>query len=209
MSKGRRKHSPAFKARVALEVVKWEYTVDQLAGQYQVPSQPDSGLEESPDRGSRQRVQQRARAEGQQRHRPGRPAVPGNRTAEGGAGFLVGEVWPMSLAKRRGMVDREHLALASRHAVDGPRRRTPPLADDWPVAPTVLRMQAAIRRTADLHPQSHSFAPFGDPPVCTRSNRCRRGTAVPDWTGRPAPAVSPRSTHCRRGPVLSRARCRQ
>ena len=40
----------------------------------------------------------------------------------------------MSLAKRRGMVDREHLALASRHAVDGPRRRTPPLADDWPVA---------------------------------------------------------------------------
>ena len=31
MSKGRRKHSPAFKAKVALEVVKGEKTVAQLA----------------------------------------------------------------------------------------------------------------------------------------------------------------------------------
>ena len=31
MSKGRRKHSPAFKAKVALEVVKGEETVAQLA----------------------------------------------------------------------------------------------------------------------------------------------------------------------------------
>ena len=65
MSKGRRKHSPAFKARVALEAVKGEETVAQLAARYQGPSQPDSGLEESPDRGSRRGVQQRARAEGQ------------------------------------------------------------------------------------------------------------------------------------------------
>ena len=36
MSKGRRKHSPAFKAKVALEVVKGEETVAQLAGMYQV-----------------------------------------------------------------------------------------------------------------------------------------------------------------------------
>ena len=40
MSEGRRKHSPAFKAKVALEVVKGEETVAQLAGRYQVhPSQ--------------------------------------------------------------------------------------------------------------------------------------------------------------------------
>ena len=40
MSQGRRKHSPAFKANVALEAVKGEETVDQLAGWYQVhPSQ--------------------------------------------------------------------------------------------------------------------------------------------------------------------------
>ena len=40
MSQGRRKHSPAFKAKVALEAVKGEETVAQLAGRYQVhPSQ--------------------------------------------------------------------------------------------------------------------------------------------------------------------------
>ena len=36
MSIGRRKHSPAFKARVALGAVKDEETVAQLAGRYQV-----------------------------------------------------------------------------------------------------------------------------------------------------------------------------
>ena len=40
MSKGRRKNSPAFKAKVALEAVKGEETVAQLAERYQVhPSQ--------------------------------------------------------------------------------------------------------------------------------------------------------------------------
>ena len=40
MSIGRRKHSPAFKAKVALEAVKGEETVAQLAGRHQVhPSQ--------------------------------------------------------------------------------------------------------------------------------------------------------------------------
>ena len=61
MSKQRRKHNPAFKAKVALEAVKGEETVAQLAARYQ----PDSGLGKSPDLGSRRCVQQRARAEGQ------------------------------------------------------------------------------------------------------------------------------------------------
>ena len=40
MSQGRRKHSTAFKAKVALEAVKGEETVAQLAARYQVhPSQ--------------------------------------------------------------------------------------------------------------------------------------------------------------------------
>ena len=36
MLKGRRKHSPAFKAKVALDAVKWEGTVAQLAARYEV-----------------------------------------------------------------------------------------------------------------------------------------------------------------------------
>ena len=36
MSKGRRKHSPAFKAKVALEAVKGDETVVQLAARYEV-----------------------------------------------------------------------------------------------------------------------------------------------------------------------------
>ena len=40
MSIGQRKHSPAFKAKVALEAVKSEETVAQLAARYQIhPSQ--------------------------------------------------------------------------------------------------------------------------------------------------------------------------
>ena len=36
MSQGRRKHSPAFKAMVALEVLKGQGTVAQLAARYEV-----------------------------------------------------------------------------------------------------------------------------------------------------------------------------
>ena len=36
MSQGRRKHSPAFKAKVGLEAVKGEETVPQLAARYKV-----------------------------------------------------------------------------------------------------------------------------------------------------------------------------
>ena len=40
MSQGRRKHSPAFKAKMALEAVRGEETVAQLAARYEVhPSQ--------------------------------------------------------------------------------------------------------------------------------------------------------------------------
>ena len=40
MSQGRRKHSPAFKSKVALEAVRGEETVAQLAARYEVhPSQ--------------------------------------------------------------------------------------------------------------------------------------------------------------------------
>ena len=48
MPKDRRKHSPAFKAKVALEAVRGEETVAQLAGRYQVhPSQIQDGRRHS------------------------------------------------------------------------------------------------------------------------------------------------------------------
>ena len=47
MSQARRKHSPAFKAKVALEALKGQETVAQLAARYEVHPVPDSGLEES------------------------------------------------------------------------------------------------------------------------------------------------------------------
>jgi len=40
MKQNRRKHNPAFKARVALEAIKGEQTIAELAGQFEVhPSQ--------------------------------------------------------------------------------------------------------------------------------------------------------------------------
>ncbi len=49
MSKQRRKHSPDVKAKVALEAVKGEETVAQLAARYQVhPRQIQAGRPTSP-----------------------------------------------------------------------------------------------------------------------------------------------------------------
>ena len=56
MAQGRRKHSPAFRARVALDAVKGEETVAQLAAPVRSPPGPDSSLEEGPDRGCRRCV---------------------------------------------------------------------------------------------------------------------------------------------------------
>ena len=50
MAQGRRKHSPAFKARVALDAVKGDETVAQLGRPVRSPPVSDSSLEEGPDR---------------------------------------------------------------------------------------------------------------------------------------------------------------
>ena len=48
MSKVRRKYSSAFKAKVALEAVKWEGTVAWLATRYEVHPWTGPGVEEGP-----------------------------------------------------------------------------------------------------------------------------------------------------------------
>ena len=58
MAQGRRKHSPAFKARVALDAVKGEEAMAQPGRSVRSPPGPDSILEEGLDRGSRRCVRQ-------------------------------------------------------------------------------------------------------------------------------------------------------
>ena len=163
MLQGRRKRSPAFKAKEAL---KGQEMVAQLAARLRSPSRADSSVEESPCGRRLRRLQQRQGTEGQERRRPDRPPCTkliakvkyayrgrgqsvraldrlskyrwkrlqrvtiqanfprphkcrfhlgfslGDRPAEGGAGFLGGEVRSMSPARRRELVDREHPSLS-------------------------------------------------------------------------------------------------
>ena len=65
MSRERRKHSPAFKAKVAVEAVKSEETVAKLAARYEVHPGQIQAWKKALTAGGSRRVQQRARAEGQ------------------------------------------------------------------------------------------------------------------------------------------------
>ena len=81
MVKGRRKHSPAFKARVALEAVKGLETVAQLAARYEVHPGPDPDMEESPLRRRCRRLRQGPGEEVQELRRLDPPVVLGDRPA--------------------------------------------------------------------------------------------------------------------------------
>ena len=108
MSKERRKHSPAFEAKVALEAVKGEETVTQLAARYEVHPIQIQAWKKALTEGAAgvfgNGQDQKARNDAALVARLYQEIGP----VEGGAGFLGREVRSMSLAQRRGIVDREH-----------------------------------------------------------------------------------------------------
>ena len=112
MSQGRRNHSVAFKAGVALEAVKGEETVSRLAARYEVhPSQIQAWKKAL--LGSGQHLRRQARETPKRRRSPRAPALPADRPTAGGTGFLGGRVRSMSRERRRGMVSRDHPALSA------------------------------------------------------------------------------------------------
>ena len=90
MSQRRRKHSPAFKAKVALEALKGQETVAQLAARHQVHPSQIQAWKKALTEGAAGVFGNGQGPEGQERRRADRPPVPGDRPAEGGAGFLGG-----------------------------------------------------------------------------------------------------------------------
>ena len=113
MSKQRRKHNPALKAKVALEAVKGEDTVAQLAARYEVHSGQIQAWKKTLvegasgvfGNGKEQKGQSDAALIARLYQEIGQLKVERD--------FLVGEVRSMSLAQRQGMVDREHLSLST------------------------------------------------------------------------------------------------
>ena len=97
--------------KVALEAVKGEETVAQLAARYEVHPGQIQAWKKALTAGAASVFGNSKEQKAKNKRRPGRPVVPGDRTAEGGAGFLVGEVRSMSPGRRRKMVDREHPKL--------------------------------------------------------------------------------------------------
>jgi putative transposase len=95
MKQTRKKHSPAFKAKVALAAIQGDETIAQLAIRFEVhPSQIHSW--------------KKALVEGAPGLFAADQKAPAHRSAEGGKGFFGAKVRSMSRDQRKGMIDRAH-----------------------------------------------------------------------------------------------------
>ena len=109
MKANRRKHSPEFKAKVALEALKGEETIAALASRFELhPNQVRNGRRnywrELPASSAKTGNRRRKTIESR------RAIVPADRSTEGREGFLGEQLGSLSLERRR----RESIAIIRR-----------------------------------------------------------------------------------------------
>ena len=118
MSRERRKHNLAVKSKVALEAMKGAQTVAELAARFEAhPNQIQTWKKALADGSAAIFDQGNWTAKGTDQknkklRRPGGPALPADRTAQGGAGFPGGKVRSMSLEQRRQLIDWQHRSMS-------------------------------------------------------------------------------------------------
>ena len=118
MSRERRKHSPAFKAKVVLEAMKGEQTVNELAARFEVhPNQIQTWKKALVDGAAAIFDQGDRTSKGKEQKNKNNDALVARLyqqigQLQGGAGFVAGKVRSMTPAQRRELTVRHHRHLS-------------------------------------------------------------------------------------------------